>query len=188
MDNNLIDNKINSVEALARNIVASIKAGNTSNHTNVDNTESWDITNVDDDNKSGHYKLKITNGVNKTGKKYCHHALFRINPDGTEKLVNLGIYKKKFIYTIAYNLQNGKVFKKINQDPSAIKSIAKDMKKNPNNWTKNGDTISGKMNGNSVCITREAHLMKNGKTMYRITSTLNGNEYLKGSQLAILYK
>ena len=47
MDNsNLINNTINPVESLARNIVASIKAGNTSNHTKSDTSESWNITNV----------------------------------------------------------------------------------------------------------------------------------------------
>lgn len=190
MDNsNLINNTINPVESLARNIVASIKAGNTSNHTKSDTSESWNITNVDDGGKSGLYRLEITNGVNKSGKKYCHHILYRVNPtDKTEKPVNLGIYKKKFIYTIAYNLQSNKVFKKIKQDNNTIKAIAKDMKKNPDNYTKNGDTISGTFNNSKLIINREAHLMKNGKTMYRITATLNDEDYLKGSQLAVLYK
>ena len=164
MDNsNLINNTINPVESLARNIVASIKAGNTSNHTKSDTSETWNITNVDDGGKSGLYRLEITNGVNKSG-------------------------KKQFIYTIAYNLQSNKVFKKIKQDNNAIKAIAKDMKKNPDNYTKNGDTISGTFNNSKLVINREAHLMKNGKTMYRITATLNDEDYLKGSQLAILYK
>ena len=70
MDNsNLINNTINPVESLARNIVASIKAGNTSNHTKSDTSESWNITNVDDGGKSGLYRLEITNGINKSGKK-----------------------------------------------------------------------------------------------------------------------
>ena len=64
----------------------------------------------------------------------------------------------------------------------------KDYKKNPDNYTKNGDTISGTFNNSKLVINREAHLMKNGKTMYRITATLNDEDYLKGSQLAILYK
>ena len=111
MDNsNLIDNNMNPVESLARNIVASIKAGNTSNHTKSDTSESWNITNVDDGGKSGLYRLEITNSVNKTGKKYCHHILYRINPtDNSEITFNPIRYSRRSSKTIILSRQSLKI-------------------------------------------------------------------------------
>jgi len=174
-----------SIELLAKNLVKSVKAGNVSNHIKDNDTESWIISNVEDDNKGGEYKMEIVQGLNKSGKKYCKHTVYRVS---TGKPVNFGIYKKKVLYTLAYNLESGKVFKKIKQDPASVKAIAKDMKTNADNWKQDGNTIIGTMGNDKINITREAHLIKNGKTMYKITATKNNEEFLSGSQLMILFK
>lgn len=186
----IVDSSVEStpctgVELLAKNIVKAVKSGNVKDHTKDNDTESWIIHSVDDENKGGEYKMEIIQGLNKSGKKYCKHTVYRVS---TGKPVNFGIYKKKVLYTLAYNLESGKVFKKIKQDPSAVKAIAKDMKQNADNWTQSGDTIVGTMGSDKISITREAHLMKNGKTMYKVTATKNNSEFLSGSQLMVLFK
>ena len=177
-----------AVEVLARGLVSAAKSGNAVQTVSQDGTKSFDLTNVDDAGKGGSYRIVITSGLNKSGKKYSHHALFRVNPDGSLKNVNLGKFKKKLFYTLSYNLEAGKVFSKIKQDPSAIKDIAKSMKSSPSDWKQEGDTICGKMGAASICITRTAQLMSNGKTMYRVSATKDGMPFLKGSQLMPLYK
>ena len=184
-DNSTVNPAPTGVEALAKNLVKAVKSGNVSNHTKDNDTESWIINDVEDDGKGGQYKMEIIQGLNKSGKKYCKHTVYRVS---TGKPVNFGIYKKKVLYTLAHNLESGKVFKKIKQDPATVKAIAKDMKQNADNWTQSGDTIVGTMGQDKISITREAHLMKNGKTMYKVTATKNDSEFLSGSQLMILFK
>lgn len=174
-----------SVEQLAKNIIASVKAGFISNHSKSPEKESWTITNVNDNNKGGIYILNIINSTNKSGNPYNHHEIIRAS---TNKPVNFGPFKKKLLYTLAYNLQSNNIFKKIKQDPSSVKSILHNIKNFPNNWSLSNNSISGHINNDSFSITRTPHLMKSGKTFYKISATKNGIPFLNGSQLMILFK
>lgn len=114
-----------SAEETIRGLIQAAKE-NAPEHQTVDGIESWKIT-MDGEV----YKVSVVDRKAKTGRAFNCHGLVKILPDGTEETVNLGAWKKKLFYTLTYNLQQGKVFKKNEQNPTKVKAIVKDMKENP---------------------------------------------------------
>lgn len=171
-----------TAEDTIKGIIASAKAGNVSDHVVVDGKESWKIP-----FKGQTYKVVVTDKQAKTGKAFNKNELFVCGDDG-EKVVNLGDWKKKLFYTLVYNLREGKVFKKIDQDPKKVRAIREDMKKNPGNYTFTDTSITGTWNGKPIAVNKVAKTYKSGKTLNRITLTECGVVTLKGSQLQHLFK
>lgn len=171
-----------SAEETIRGLIQAAKE-NAPEHQTVDGIESWKIT-MDGEV----YKVSVADRKAKTGRAFNCHGLVKILPDGTEETVNLGAWKKKLFYTLAYNLQQGKVFKKNEQNPGKVKAIVKDMKENPANYTKSEDLIQGTFNGKPITVSRTKKTYKSGKSMYRITMSECGIVTLKGSQLQPLFK
>lgn len=175
-----------TAEETIKGIIASAKAGNVSDHTCQDGTESWTITM--DGQK---YQVEVSDRQSKKGRTFNKNNLYLLEQEGEsvkKKVVNLGQWKKKLFYTLVYCLQDGKVFHKIEQDPAKVKSIIKDMKANPANYVKSETEIKGTFNGKPIVVKREKKTFNSGKSLYRVTLSECGIVTMKGSQLQPLFK
>lgn len=175
---------MSTCEHIIRETIASAKAGNITNHVKTDDKESWTINTA-----IGNYRVENVSRQSKTHREFNKTNFFEIKDDGTERLVNLGEWKKKLFYTLLYCLQDNKVFTKIKQDPAKIKSIAKAIKSNPDAWTMTNDSIKGQIDGTTIEVLRDRKTFEtSGKALYRVKLLENGVETLKGSQLMKLWK
>lgn len=172
-----------TAEETIKGIIASAKAGNVSDHVSADGKESWKITMGGET-----YRVEVADRQSKHGKAFNKNNLYRLNEDGSEKTVNLGSWKKKLFYTLVYCLQEGKIFHKIEQDPTKVRAIAKDMKANPANYTKTETEIKGTYNGKPIVVSRVKKTFPSGKSLYRVTLSECGITTMKGSQLMPLFK
>lgn len=172
-----------TAEETIKGIIASAKAGNVSDHTAVDGKESWKIT-----MNGVTYRVEVADRQSKHGRAFNKNNLYRQTSDGTEKIVNLGTWKKKLFYTLVYCLRDGKVFTKIAQDPTKVRAIAKDMKVNPTNYIKTETEIKGTYNGTPIVVRRVKKTFDSGKSLYRVTLSESGIITMKGSQLMPLFK
>lgn len=172
-----------NVEETLNDIITSAKAGKITNHIKTNETESWIIQGSEEK-----FRVEISCRTSKTNREFNKNNIFKINPDGTEKQFNLGEWKKKKFYTLVYNLQDGKIFNKIKQDPILIKKISEAIKYDPERWTRTDSNITGTLDGNQYVINRDRKLFDSGKVLYRCNCLQNGQEILKGSQLMKLWK
>lgn len=172
-----------SAENTIKGIIAEAKKGHVADHQTDGAVESWKIP-----FKGNTYRVVVTDKQAKTGRAFNKNDLFVLADDGSEKVVNLGEWKKKLFYTLVYALRKGKVFHKIDQDPAKVKAIRADMIKNPGNYVKGEDEITGTYNGKNITVTRTKKAYKSGKTLCRITLSECGVVTLKGSQLQPLFK
>lgn len=172
-----------SAEDTIKGIIAEAKKGNVTDHQSDGTLESWKIP-----FNGSTYRVVVTDKKAKTGKAFNKNDLLVVGEDGSEKVVNLGEWKKKLFYTLVYALRKGKVFHKIDQDPAKVKAIKADMIANPGNYVKGEDEITGIFNGTSIKVTRTKKAYKSGKTLCRITLAEHGVVSLKGSQLQPLFK
>lgn len=178
----------NTVAQLAVNVIEAAKNGNVISHSIEGDIEKWTLNNVNDNNKGGVYQVHMITKKNRNGKTYYGYRLYRVLENDKIQNVNLGHFKKVF-YSAVYGLKKNNFFHKIQQQPKVVNAWFKDMKYNPTNWSKpDADTIIGNYDGNDIKITRIPQLNKNGKVMYRVSATVNGEHAIKGSQLMLLYR
>lgn len=173
-----------TVEETMNDIIASAKAGRITNHITDDTHKEWTIQGTENS-----FRIVIANRTSTTNREFNKNNIYRIAEDGTERILNLGEWKKKKFYTLVYALEDGKVFTKIKPNPEFVKQIADHIKHNPANWNRTNDEIVGTIEGNSYRIIRERKTFDSGKILCRCKCYKNGElTDIKGSQLMKLWR
>lgn len=171
-------------EEIIKQVITAVKSNGITEHVKDELHESWTVKTEN----AGTYKINIRNRTSKTQREFNKAEFLKVNDDGSERVFNLGEWKKKQFYTLVYCLKDNKVFNKITMDPSKVKLIAEAIKHNPNNWERTESYIKGTMDNVQYEIKRERKEFNSGKILYRVKLFENGVESLKGSQLMKLWR
>lgn len=181
--------KMNSRELLAsklKNIV-------TTNKQSVEQIDenSWRFKGVEVDSKVNDYLVKLVAKTGKSGKTFKKRELYRV-VDGAEQKVELGEYKKAYLYKIIHGLTSTKAPRAhlTTCDFSVIQGMRDYIKTHKDEFTFDGSVLAGKVPQGEFKLV-EGHIkpMKNDhKRVFGRQLFINGQLFAEGGALIHLVK
>lgn len=153
---------------------------------NEDSTYS--LKGVDLGKGANDYRLKIELAEPKEGKRASHkRELYRVLPDGKERLVQFGSFKKKYLYPLMGMVVSGKVTKgagKMVVDNELTKKIADAIRADRKAFTLANGVLTGKVKDvGDIKFTETSKTLKTGKTQLVRQLFIDGALKLEGGQL-----
>ena len=102
------------------------------------NDSTWKFQNIDTGSGPTDYIVKVSKKLGKSGKYFNKRELFRLDSNNSEHMIELGEYKKKYLYPIIKTLANPKQPRKRQLEmPNSIEEVLKirdEIKTNVNNF------------------------------------------------------
>lgn len=152
---------------------------------------SWKFKGIEVDSKVNDYMVKLTPKVGKSGKTFKKRELYRI-VDGAEQKVELGEFKKAYLYKIVRGLTNTKVPRQTLHecDFSEIKTMCKYIKEHKDEFTLSDTALVGKVPQGEFRL-EIGHIkpMKNDhKRVFGRKLYINGQLFSEGGGLIFLQK
>ena len=179
--------KMNSREILASKL-KNIVATNKQSVEQIDEN-SWRFKGIEVDSKVNDYIVKLVAKTGKSGKTFKKRELYRI-VDGTEQKVELGEYKKEYLYKIVHGLTNTKAPRvHLSRDHKADLYVMRDyIKQHKAEFTLDGNTLTGKVpQGDFKLVVGNVKPMKNGhKRVFGSKLYINGELYHEGGEVVFL--
>ena len=181
--------KMNSREILASKL-KNIVATNKQSIVKIDDN-SWRFPSVEVDSKVNDYIVKLVAKTGKSGKQFKKRELYRV-VDGAEQKVELGEYKKEYLYKIVHGLTNTKAPRvHLSREHKADLYVMRDyIKAHKADFTLDGNTLTGKVpQGEFKLIEGNLRPMKNGhKRVFGRQLFINGKLLHEGGGLARLIR
>lgn len=175
--------KMSSRELLASTISNMVSAGKAEKIADG----QWKFSNVDTGSGNQEYMVKVSSKQGKSGKSFMKRELVRLE-NGAEKVVELGEFKKQYLYGIVKNLISPKMARpqRIRIPYAEVLALRDEIKKNKANFHINekGALIGKASIGDIEIVTGAIKPMKNdhkrnfGRKLY-----VNGKLIHEGSQL-----
>lgn len=136
--------KINSRELLASKLRDMVST-NKQSIVKIDDN-SWRFPSVEVDSKVNDYIVKLVAKTGKSGKQFKKRELYRV-VDGAEQKVELGEYKKDYLYKIVHGLTTTKAPRERVKDCdfNEIKSMCAYIKEHKDEFTMTDTTLTGKV-------------------------------------------
>ena len=179
--------KMNSREILASKL-KNIVATNKQSVEQIDEN-SWRFKGIEVDSKVNDYIVKLVAKTGKSGKTFKKRELYRV-VDGAEQKVELGEYKKEYLYKIVHGLTNTTAPRvKLSRDHLAeILSMSQYIKEHKSEFTMADGVLTGKVpQGDFKLVLGNLKPMKNGhKRIFGRKLYINGQLYHEGGQLVCL--
>lgn len=133
------------------------------------------------------YRMYIGAASMKKGKRPSHKRdLYRIDDNGTERLIQFGNFKKKYLYTLMGMVVAGKPTKatKMVVDKELTSKIADAIRANRKGFTLADGVLSGNVNGvGTVRMVETKKTLRNGKTQLVRQLFVDDALKLEGGQL-----
>lgn len=152
---------------------------------------SWKFKGIEVDSKINDYMVKLTPKVGKSGKTFKKRELYRI-VDGAEQKVELGEFKKAYLYKIVRGLTTTKTPRAcINRDHTTeIFQMRDYIKAHQSDFTIEGNAMIGKVPQGEIRLELGyLKAMKNGhKRIFGRKLYLNGELYHEGGELIHVVK
>ena len=179
--------KMNSREILASKL-KNIVATNKQSVEQIDEN-SWRFKGIEVDSKVNDYIVKLVAKTGKSGKTFKKRELYRV-VDGAEQKVELGEYKKEYLYKIVHGLTNTKTPRvHLSRDHKADLYVMRDyIKQHKAEFTLDGNTLTGKVpQGDFKLVVGNVKPMKNGhKRVFGSKLYINGELYHEGGEVVFL--
>lgn len=136
--------KMNSRELLASKLRDMVST-NKQSIVKIDDN-SWRFPSVEVDSKVNDYIVKLVAKTGKSGKQFKKRELYRV-VDGAEQMVELGEYKKDYLYKIVHGLTTTKAPRErvMNCDFNEIKAMCAYIKEHKDEFTMTDTTLTGKV-------------------------------------------
>ena len=137
--------KMNSRELLASKLRDMVST-NKQSIVKIDDN-SWRFPSIEVDSKVNDYIVKLVAKTGKSGKQFKKRELYRV-VDDTEQKVELGEYKKEYLYKIVHGLTTTKAPRQrltVDVDFSEIKSMCAYIKDHKDEFTMTDTTLTGKV-------------------------------------------
>lgn len=136
--------KMNSRELLASKLRDMVST-NKQSIVKIDDN-SWRFPSVEVDSKVNDYIVKLVAKTGKSGKQFKKRELYRV-VDGAEQKVELGEYKKDYLYKIVHGLTTTKAPRERVKDCdfNEIKSMCAYIKDHKDEFTMTDTTLTGKV-------------------------------------------
>lgn len=136
--------KMNSRELLASKLRDMVST-NKQSIVKIDDN-SWRFPSVEVDSKVNDYIVKLVAKTGKSGKQFKKRELYRV-VDGAEQKVELGEYKKDYLYKIVHGLTTTKAPRErvMNCDFNEIKAMCAYIKEHKDEFTMTDTTLTGKV-------------------------------------------
>lgn len=152
---------------------------------------SWKFKGIEVDSKVNDYMVKLTPKVGKSGKTFKKRELYRI-VDGAEQKVELGEFKKAYLYKIVRGLTTTKTPRAhlTTCDFSVIQGMRDYIKTHKDEFTFDGSVLAGKVPQGEFKLV-EGHIkpMKNDhKRVFGRQLFINGKLFAEGGALIHLVK
>lgn len=182
--------KINSRELLASKLRDMVSTNKQSIVKLDDN--SWRFPSVEVDSKVNDYIVKLVAKTGKSGKSFKKRELYRIVDGGAEQKVELGEYKKEYLYKIVKGLTSTKAPRERvkNCDFNEIKAMCTYIKEHKDEFTMTDTTLTGKVpQGDFRLEIGHVKPMKNDhKRVFGRQLFINGQLFAEGGGLIFLQK
>ena len=182
--------KINSRELLASKLRDMVSTNKQSIVKLDDN--SWRFPSVEVDSKVNDYIVKLVAKTGKSGKPFKKRELYRIVDGGAEQKVELGEYKKEYLYKIVKGLTSTKAPRERvkNCDFNEIKAMCAYIKEHKDEFTMTDTTLTGKVpQGDFKLIIGHVKPMKNDhKRVFGRQLFINDQLFAEGGGLIFLQK
>ena len=176
--------KMNSRELLASKL-KDIVSTNKQSVEQIDGN-SWRFKGVEVDSKVNDYIVKLVAKTGKSGKEFKKRELYRV-VDGAEQKVELGEYKKEYLYKIIHGLTTTKMPRmKLSKDHRPELFEMRDyIKDHKADFTLDGNTLTGEVpQGEFKLVVGNLKPMKNGhKRVFGSKLFINGELYHEGGSL-----
>lgn len=179
--------KMSSREIIASTISSMVSSGKAEKIADG----QWKFTGIDAGTGAQDYIVKVSSKEGKSGKTFMKRELVRIE-NGTEKLVQLGEFKKQYLYGIVKNLISPKVprVKPVRMELNDVLALRDEIKKNKTAFSINdkGSLVGHASIGDIEIISGAIKPMKNdhkrnfGRKLY-----VNGVLKHEGSELNCCY-
>lgn len=136
--------KMNSRELLASKLRDMVST-NKQSIVKIDDN-SWRFPSIEVDSKVNDYIVKLVAKTGKSGKQFKKRELYRV-VDGAEQKVELGEYKKEYLYKIVHGLTTTKAPRERVKDCdfNEIKSMCAYIKEHKDEFTMTDTTLTGKV-------------------------------------------
>ena len=137
--------KMNSRELLASKLRDMVST-NKQSIVKIDDN-SWRFPSIEVDSKVNDYIVKLVAKTGKSGKQFKKRELYRV-VDDTEQKVELGEYKKEYLYKIVHGLTTTKAPRQrltVDVDFSEIKAMCAYIKEHKDEFTMTDTTLTGKV-------------------------------------------
>ena len=183
--------KINSRELLASKLRDMVSTNKQSIVKLDDN--SWRFPGVEVDSKVNDYIVKLVAKTGKSGKPFKKRELYRIVDGGAEQKVELGEYKKEYLYKIVKGLTSTKAPRQrltVDVDFSEIKNMCAYIKEHKSEFTMIDGVLTGKVpQGEFRLESGHVKPMKNDhKRVFGRKLYINGKLVSEGGGLIFLTK
>lgn len=181
--------KMNSRELLASKLRDMVST-NKQSIVKIDDN-SWRFPSVEVDSKVNDYIVKLVAKTGKTGKEFKKRELYRV-VDGTEQKVELGEYKKEYLYKIVHGLTTTKapreLLSKSHRDD--VMEMRNYIKNHKEDFKFENGVLTGKVpQGDFKLIEGNLRPMKNGhKRVFGRQLFINGKLLHEGGGLARLVR
>lgn len=192
MNTNSTMAKVQATKMNSREILASkLKNIVTTNKQAVEQIDenSWRFKGIEVDSKVNDYIVKLVAKTGKSGKTFKKRELYRV-VDGAEQKVELGEYKKEYLYKIVHGLTNTKAPRvHLSRDHKADLYVMRDyIKQHKAEFTLDGNTLTGKVpQGDFKLVVGNVKPMKNGhKRVFGSKLYINGELYHEGGEVVFL--
>ena len=192
MNTNSTMAKVQATKMNSREILASkLKNIVTTNKQAVEQIDenSWRFKGIEVDSKVNDYIVKLVAKTGKSGKTFKKRELYRV-VDGAEQKVELGEYKKEYLYKIVHGLTNTKAPRvHLSREHKADLYVMRDyIKQHKDQFTLDGNTLTGKVpQGDFKLVVGNLKPMKNGhKRVFGSKLYINGELYHEGGEVVFL--
>ena len=192
MNTNSTMAKVQATKMNSREILASkLKNIVTTNKQAVEQIDenSWRFKGIEVDSKVNDYIVKLVAKTGKSGKTFKKRELYRV-VDGAEQKVELGEYKKEYLYKIVHGLTNTKAPRvHLSREHKADLYVMRDyIKQHKDQFTLDGNTLTGKVpQGDFKLVVGNVKPMKNGhKRVFGSKLYINGELYHEGGEVVFL--
>ena len=181
--------KMNSRELLASKLRDMVST-NKQSIVKIDDN-SWRFPSIEVDSKVNDYIVKLVAKTGKSGKQFKKRELYRV-VDGAEQKVELGEYKKEYLYKIVHGLTTTKAPRERvkNCDFNEIKSMCAYIKEHKDEFTMTDTTLTGKVpQGDFRLEIGHVKPMKNShKRVFGRQLFINDQLFAEGGGLIFLQK
>lgn len=133
------------------------------------------------------YRVKIEKLEAKEGKRaVSKRELYRINPDGSERIVQYGTFKKKYLYNLMMSLVAGKPRKveKLKIDKDFTRKVAEVIRADRKSFKFENGVLTGKVKDvGAIKLVETVKKLKTGKEQMVRQLFVDGKLTLEGGQL-----
>lgn len=150
----------------------------------VEGKQEWILKAVDLGKGPSDFRVKIEEGVSKSGRKWCKREMYRINGE-KETLVQFGTLKKKYLYKLMLHLVKGDSARQKNVlDPVLVKKVASAIRADRSAFKLVDGSITGAIKDvGDIKYTESEKVLKTGKKVQIRQLFIDGALKLEGVQL-----